>query len=231
MKAHDGQHHAVVASIVAEPGHSFSAGPRRAHAGECIDCLRAKNVEEHEAVLAAATREAAEDAATLTPQMAEEVRAAEEAACAEDRDRAEHEQRLNLRSRAAEEEKARAELEQARARCLAEEEEARARRLADEEVVRARRRAEEEEAVRAVDAGRRLAELEEARVRRIAEEEEASARRRAEEEEVRDRRLAELAADERRRAAILVYLSLVVSVQVHLKFHKCTFGGVVITQF
>ena len=35
----------------------------------------------------------------------------------------------------------------------------------------------------------------------------------------------------RRKVVLLVYLSLVVSVQVHLKFHKCTFGGVVITQF
>ena len=48
-------------------------------------------------MLAAATREEAEEAAALTPQMAERVRAAEEAARAEDRHRAEQERILNLR--------------------------------------------------------------------------------------------------------------------------------------
>ena len=228
LKAHDKQHHAVVASIVAQPGPSFSAGPRRAHASECVKSLREENFDENEAVLAAATREAVADAATLTPEMAAAARAGEEAYCAADRDRTQQEQKLNLRSRAAEDQKARDEVERARARYLAEEEEAaRARRIADDDTIRARRRDEEEgarrriveEAARAAEASRRLAAeviaveesvrtkhavlQEEARVRRIAEEAEASARCRAAEEEVRDRRIAEMAATERHRAAII----------------------------
>jgi hypothetical protein len=34
-----------------------------------------------------------------------------------------------------------------------------------------------------------------------------------------------------RNIPLLVYPSLVVSAQVHLKFHKCSFGGIVITQY
>ena len=227
LTAHDKQHHAIVASIVAEPGPSFSAGPCSAHARECVKSIREESFAANEAVLAAATREeAVADAATVTPEMAAAARAGEEAYCVADRDRTQQEQKLNLRSRAAEEQQARDTEGRALAKYLEEEEAARVRCAADDDTIRARRRDEDEqrriveearvEEARAAEASRRIAAevivveesartkhavlQEEARVRRIAEEAEASARCRAAEEEVRDRRLAEMAATERLRS-------------------------------
>ena len=198
MTAHDGQHKAIIASIVVEPGPSSSAGPRiddeesrMKGARDVMACARERTVAEHEAV--------SEEAAALTAQMAERVRDEEEAALAEDRCRAEQERILNLR----EAERRQAEEEKVRVRRLAEEEEARARRLAEEEEVRARRLAEEEEAARAVIEGRRREDEVAAERRRTAmldakkrDELEAERRRAAMESENR-------AVAERRRAAIL----------------------------
>ena len=109
MTAHDGQHKAVIASIVVEPGPSSNAGPRiddeesrMKGARDVMACARERTVAEHEAV--------SEEASALTAQMAERVRDEEEAALAEDRCRAEQERILNLREaerRQAEEEKVR----------------------------------------------------------------------------------------------------------------------------
>ena len=154
MTAHDGQHKAVIASIVVEPGPSSNAGPRiddeesrMKGARDVMACTRERTVAEHEAV--------SEEAAALTAQMAERVRDEEEAALAEDRCRAEQERILNLR----EAERRQAEEEKVRVRRLAEEEEARARRLAEEEEVRARRLAEEEAARTVIDGRRREDEV------------------------------------------------------------------------
>ena len=99
MTAHDGQHKAVIASIVVEPGPSSNAGPRiddeesrMKGARDVMACARERTVAEHEAV--------SEEAAALTAQMAERVRDEEEAALAEDRCRAEQERILNLREAA-----------------------------------------------------------------------------------------------------------------------------------
>ena len=216
LTAHDKQHHAIVASIVAEPGPSFSAGPCSAHARECVKSIREESFAANEAVLAAATREeAVADAATVTPEMAAAARAGEEAYCVADRDRTQQEQKLNLRSRAAEEQQARDTEGRALAKYLEEEEAARVRCAADDDTIRARRRDEDEqrriveearvEEGRVAEASRRIAAeasrciavilQEEARVRRIAEAEEAEAAR------VRDQRVAEIAATERIRVA------------------------------
>ena len=99
MTAHDGQHKAVIASIVVEPGPSSNAGPRiddeesrMKGARDVMACARERTVAEHEAV--------SEEASALTAQMAERVRDEEEAALAEDRCRAEQERILNLREAA-----------------------------------------------------------------------------------------------------------------------------------
>ena len=104
MTAHDGQHKAVIASIVVEPGPSSNAGPRiddeesrMKGARDVMACARERTVAEHEAV--------SEEAAALTAQMAERVRDEEEAALAEDRCRAEQERKAERRQ--AEEEKVR----------------------------------------------------------------------------------------------------------------------------
>ena len=216
IKAHDKQHNAVVASIVAQPGPSFSAGPSSAHARESVKSLREKNFEENEAVLAAAAREEAVADAATTPEMAAAARAGEEAYCVADRDRTQQEHKLNLRSLAAEKQKAHDEVERARqylaeeekaarARHLAQEEEAaRVRRIADDDTIRARRR-DEEEAARGQRIIEEAARAAEARLRLAAEviavEESVRTKHAEEAEAARGRRIAEIADAERCRAA------------------------------